>query len=190
MLFRIDLSWYFPSFRCLRIWRSSRSMIARLTFVWLVLVVSRCLITALCCLPTMCMSSLTLSGASWTLEGDGKVVVFYIYCLFYEVILLNSRPLCVGTYYYLYQLRWDDQCLCLIQVKFTKITKIWAALDAKNRTPFLWISATRGKFSAVFNQNQVVFAIYISNNDNIFNLFMTVKWNIFSDQIKLWILEL
>ena len=80
-------------------------MIARLTFVWLVLVVSRCLITALCCLPTMCMSSLTLSGASWTLEGDGKVVVFYIYCLFYEVILLNSRPLCVGTYYYLYWLR-------------------------------------------------------------------------------------
>ena len=36
---------------------------------------------------------------------DGKVVVFYIYCLFYEVILLNSRPLCVGTYYYLYRLR-------------------------------------------------------------------------------------
>ena len=128
MLFRIYLSWYFPSFRCLRIWRSSRSMIARLTFVWLVLVVSRCLITALCCLPTMCMSSLTLSGASWTLEGDGKVVVFYIYCLFYEVILLNSRPLCVGTYYYLYWLRWDDQCKYLfiswIKDKAWTITKV------------------------------------------------------------------
>ena len=73
-------------------------MIARLTFVWLVLVVSRCLITALCCLPTMCMSSLTLSGASWTLEGDGKVVVFYIYCLFYEVILFYStRDPCVSV---------------------------------------------------------------------------------------------
>ena len=73
MLFRIDLSWYFESFGCLRIWRSSRSMIARLTFVW-------------------------------------NKQIFFIYCLFYEVILLNSRPLCVGTYYYLYWLRWDDQC--------------------------------------------------------------------------------
>ena len=72
MLFRIDLSWYFESFGCLRIWRSSRSMIARLTFVW-------------------------------------NKQIFFIYCLFYEVILLNSRPLCVSTYYYLYRLRWDDQ---------------------------------------------------------------------------------
>ena len=79
MLFRIDLSWYFESFGCLRIWRSSRSMIARLTFVW-------------------------------------NKQIFFIYCLFYEVILLNSRPLRVGTYYYLYRLRWDDQCLYISTV--------------------------------------------------------------------------
>ena len=44
------------------------------------------------------------------IEIEQNKQIFFIYCLFYEVILLNSRPLCVGTYYYLYRLRWDDQC--------------------------------------------------------------------------------
>ena len=63
--FQEKLSWYLEYFVCLKTWWSSRSVAARLTSVWLVLVVERCSSTAPCCSPIM--SSLTLSGTSWTL---------------------------------------------------------------------------------------------------------------------------
>ena len=76
------------------------------------------------------MDNFTRSSQTRHLSFKGKKLnktqikqLFFIYCLFYEVILFNSRPLCVGTYYYPYRLRWDDQwqinLLCCMSNIFT-----------------------------------------------------------------------